>query len=64
MTELAEKPADTGSDYDTVIHVVCCDTRFCDGEFEMETLPPGKYPDDCLVCADLEHIVPCRVCGT
>lgn len=65
MTELEEKPADTGSGHDDdLIHVVCCTTRLCDGKPEEITVPPGVYPDDCIVCVDLEFVAGvCRECG-
>lgn len=67
MTETEEKPADTGSDHDDdLIHVVCCQVRFCDGSTQAhELLPPGRYPDDCIVCDYLDDVAhPCRVCGS
>ena len=67
-TSTLERPVSTTTDDDDLMHIVCefCWRQFCDGDRcpDDDLEPYGEYPNDCIVCEDLDAVVSlCPHCG-
>lgn len=66
LASLERIEATAGHD-DDLMHVTCevCRRQFCTGDLDLsDLLPAGEYPNDCIVCDDLdESCTHCPHCG-